>query len=286
MSSFRHPTSAGTLDQSSTYPPINQKNRSQLEESSVRLDKTNRIMSADNSHQQRRATRAATALAKQPVPPQTRIESFLTFVEKYKNMFDGIQTSKKVQTGLLITQLVVSLGEVALYPYYERWYIAFICMMQAICTTAMLVYEKVMYPKKPNPKTLAKVYLLYTLISGFMTFTSSSVVFVLQTEATFLQIKCCEKSTYSALDSCIDNWLEQGLVIPKHFITSCPDAILWRSAFNKLNNVSFILIPFTVFQAISHHFTTSLIINFMRQGYIFSMTETPTKEPAPSTAIA
>ncbi|KAJ3213286.1 hypothetical protein HDU67_003079 [Dinochytrium kinnereticum] len=250
MSSFRNPTSAGTLDQQqmSALPMVQQKNRSQMEESSVRLEKMQRIMSADPSNQQRRATRAATALTK-PTVQLNRMESLLSIIEKYKRIFEVIQINPRIQTNLQIVQAVISIGLIAIHPYHERWYISLFCMGQAGCSIAFLIYRLAIMPKKqPDPKKLAFLYLLYLLLSGVWTFLISVVFFVLQTEATFIQIRCCERSTYNGLDSCIDNKLVNMDTVPAEMAASCKEPWLWRDNFHKLNNISFTLIPFTVVQ--------------------------------------
>ncbi|KAI8848127.1 hypothetical protein BC829DRAFT_394798 [Chytridium lagenaria] len=285
----------------SSLPMVPKRTDHKMEESSVRLDKVQqqqqqhqqRLLSADPSHQtnqQRRATRAATALAKPPGHPlqaaPTRIESFLGFVEKYRKLFEVIQINETTQTNLQIIQCFISIALVALLPYHSRWYISFVCGLQFLCSLLFLIYRLVIVPKHPpNEKRLAFLYLIYLLTSGLWTLIISIIFFILQTEATFLQIRCCERSTYNALDSCMDNKLQKNDMIPQLIAENCSDPWGWRAEFHKLNAISFTLIPFTVVQAISHHFCTSLLIYYMRQGHIFSP-DAPKEKLNPSAALS
>ncbi|KAJ3116317.1 hypothetical protein HDU96_009877 [Phlyctochytrium bullatum] len=248
----------------------NNNNRSQLEESNLRLNngyyggaggpsavnnKLARIRSADpgdgNNNYHRRATKAAVAMKQVHQP--TQIESFISFVDKYRKMFDSVQTNPQVQTALQIAQGAISLILIAFHPIHLRYDISIICVCQLLTTAAYLAYRLKVVPKQQpfNPKRLALFHTIYLIVSSFWTFVISVIFFILQTEATFLQIRCCKTSTYQALqeNECIDRPGNFTMAEISTLKSQCwPGVDRWRDAFYRLQYTGFGVLPFIVIQ--------------------------------------
>ncbi|KAJ3413958.1 hypothetical protein HDV05_007247 [Chytridiales sp. JEL 0842] len=249
-------------------PILSSASRANWEESTTALNHRNRLFSAGSEGQQRRVVRAAAEASKKQADHELYMSGGGGWVGFYKRTAELVEKYHKhpnFLTLLYVFQILISIICICTSPLQFSSYSLFIFIIQIIISALFIFYRSPKWPYPISTRRMALASMAYQIASAFNTILASIFFIIFQNESYIKLINCCNDVVTQ--DKCYGSVLTNGTM---YMPPTCIEGQTWRSAYEKIQWASWILVPFSFFQAIAHHCGTSVIMEYISQGLLFA----------------